>query len=129
MIKNKLSIFKIITIYRNSKSTEALAEISLENYLLYCSFNITKKILKNKKLAVEISDLGSTLKHQSQLTENERELMYPSRVLRENLHVNDLRTSGFFIFIHLNEEVTSCWQHHWTMLQYQCCTDRFQFYP
>lgn len=51
--------------------------------------------------------------------------MYPSRVLRENLHVNDLRTSGFFTFIHLKEEVTSCWHHDWTILQYQCYTARF----
>lgn len=77
---------------------------------------------------METSGLGSTLKHQSELSEKERDLMYPSTVFRENLHVNDLRTSGFFTFIHLKEEVTSCWHHHWTMLQYQSYTAKFLFH-
>lgn len=77
---------------------------------------------------METSGLGSTLKHQSELNEKEMDLMNPSRVFRENLHVNDLRTSGFFTFFHLNEEVTSCWHHDWTMLQYQRYTARFQFH-
>lgn len=77
---------------------------------------------------MDTSGLGFTLKHQPELNEKQRDLMYPSRVLRENLHVNDLWTSGFFTFIHLNEEVTSCWQHDWTMFHYQCYFARFQFH-